>query len=212
MKKVIYGVMAFAALTFTACGGAENTEETKVEEEKAEEKVMAEYLVDSSESTLEWKGSWVGGENDGKSHNGVVKITDGKMVQEGDQFHGKFAIDMSSIDVQDLDETSGKPKLQGHLANEDFFNVSKYTYTEVQVMEVIEGNAKIMLNVAGTQMERTVPVSIDTNDDSMTIEGDFEIDFTDANMPGMQVDPEKPEEGAVSTIIEFELDAKLMKK
>jgi len=72
-----------------------------------------EYQLNNEESTLEWTGSWVGGKNEGKSHNGVIKMVDGVMVKDGESIHGKFAVDMSSINVQDLDEASGKPKLEG---------------------------------------------------------------------------------------------------
>ncbi|RYM35757.1 YceI family protein [Brumimicrobium glaciale] len=211
MKKVIYGVLAFAALTFTSCGGAESTDGA-IDADKKEEVVVAEYQLDQENSKIEWAGSWIGGQNDGNSHNGVVKITDGTMLQDGEKFNGHFTVDMKTIDVQDLDEASGKPKLQGHLANEDFFNIDKYAVTDVKVMEYIEGNAKLMLIVGGVEMIRTVPIKIETNDKGMTMKGDFSIDFGDAEMKGMTVNPEKPEEGAVSTEIEFKLHAELMKK
>lgn len=210
MKKVIYGVLAFAALTFTACGGAENNDATT--EDQKEEIVKAEYQLDSSESTLEWAGSWIGGQNDGNNHNGVIKISEGTMFQDGEEYHGHFTVDMTSIDVQDIDEASGKPKLEGHLSNEDFFNVSKYAVTDVKVMEIIEGNAKIAIMVAGVELERTVPITVKTDDESMTLKGDFSVDFTEADFNGMKVKEDKPEEGAVSTEIEFKLNAKLIKK
>ena len=214
MKKLIYGVFAFAALTFTSCGGAEtqSTEEPKEEETVEEVMMPVEYQLNNEESTLEWTGSWVGGKNEGKSHNGVIKMVDGVMVKDGESIHGKFAVDMSSINVQDLDEASGKPKLEGHLANEDFFNVSQYAMAEVQVMEVNEGNAKIMLLVGGTEMERTIPISFEADNETMTLEGEFSVDFADAGFKGMKVNPEKPEEGAVSSEIKFNLHAKLMKR
>lgn len=210
MKKVIYGVFAFAALTFTSCG-TENTEEVEVKEEK-EEVVVAEYQLDPKNSEIEWAGSWVGGESDGKTHDGVVRFMNGSMSQNGDQFNGNFVVDLSTIDVQDLDETSGKPKLQGHLASDDFFNIEKYSVVDVKVMEVIEDQVKLMLVVAGTELERTVPMTIKTDDNKMTMKGDFSIDFTEVEMKGMTPNPEKPEAGAVSTEIEFDVHIELMKK
>src|SRR5690554_765855 len=118
MKKVIYGVLAFAALTFTACGGNETTEgSANTEEAKAEEVVAETYTLNSEASTLNWKGSWVGGENDGNTHNGVVNISSGTVTKTGDNYEGSFTVDMTTIDVQDIDEASGKPKLEGHLAS-----------------------------------------------------------------------------------------------
>ncbi|WP_107040127.1 YceI family protein [Brumimicrobium mesophilum] len=212
MKKVIYGVLAFAAFSLTSCGGTENTEATENKEEVKEEVVVAEYQLDTENSKLEWTGSWVGGENDGKSHNGVVHIAQGTIMQDGEDFKGNFVIDMSSIDVQDIDAESGKPKLEGHLSNEDFFNVSKHSKVDVKVMEVIEDQVKLMINVAGVQMERTVPMTVKTDDNKLTMKGEFAVDFTEADMPGMKVKEDKPEEGAVSTEIEFDLHVEMMKK
>lgn len=210
MKKVIYGVFAFAALSLTSCGGTENTEEVEVE--VVEEVVVAEYQLDAENSKIDWAGSWVGGESDGKTHNGIVKVTNGTMSQNGEQFNGSFVVDMSTIDVQDLDETSGKPKLQGHLASDDFFNIETYSSVDVKVMEVIEDQVKLMIVVAGTELERTVPMTIKTNDDKMTMKGEFTVDFTEVGMKGMTANPEKPEDGAVSTEIEFDVHIELKKK
>jgi len=134
------------------------------------------------------------------------------MYQEGDKMKGKFAIDMSSIDVQDLDEASGKPKLQGHLASEDFFNINQYALTEVKVLDVMDGNAKIMIVIAGKGMERTVPVSIETDEGTMTMKGDFTLDFAEGDLAGMKVNPKKPEEGKVSSDIAFKLHVVMNKK
>ncbi len=210
MKKVIYGVLAFAALTFTACGGADSTEE--VAEDITEEVVVATYTIDPDNSKLEWFGSWTGGQNDGNKHNGIIKIADGTMFQDGDKFHGHFAIDMASIEVLDIDEASGKPKLEGHLASEDFFNVAQYAATDVKFIEYNEGNAKIAILVAGSILERTVPVTLEVKGDVLKLEGNFSVDFTEVGMVGMTVKPEKPEEGAVSTEIDFKLHIELKKK
>ncbi len=80
--------------------------------------------------------SWVGSAP-GKQHNGIVKVTDGGIVVEGDQIKGgDFAIDMASIVVQDLDEDSGKSKLEGHLSSGDFFLVEQYPYAKFSIVEV----------------------------------------------------------------------------
>src|SRR5690554_7178896 len=83
MKKSIYGVLAFAALLFTACGETEEAKEVK-EENKTEEVVAETYTLNAEASSLMWEGSWTGGESDGKTHNGVVSITEGSVTKTGD--------------------------------------------------------------------------------------------------------------------------------
>lgn len=214
MKKLMYGVLAFAAMTFTACGGAENTEvaETKQEETKEEKVVKAEYTLDQENSTLEWKGSWVGGKNDGNSHYGPIDITSGTMHQDGEQYNGHFTVDMTSFESEDLDVESGKDRLENRLSSDKFFNVEEYAVVDVKIEEIIENEAKVVIVLTGVEMKRTLPIEVSVNDDVMTLEGEFTLDVAEAGIAGMQVNPEKPEEGAVSTEIEFKLHAELKKK
>ncbi|RFC53555.1 YceI family protein [Brumimicrobium aurantiacum] len=215
MKKVIYGIFAFAALSLTSCGGTEEAEtetnNTEVNAEETEEVVKAEYQLKKDDSKIAWTGTWVGGENDGKSHHGTISFNTGEVKQNGDDIKGGFTVDMTSISVEDLDETSGKGKLEGHLSNEDFFNTSEYGEAKVELLNIVEDQAEIVLHVAGVEINRTIPLNIDTDEDVMTIKGDFTIDFTKAEMKGMQPNPEKPEEGSVSNEIHFDLEAVLGK-
>src|SRR5690554_1084275 len=104
MKKSFYGVLAFAALIFTACGENETVVETT---EEAKEEIVAEtYTLNASESTLNWEGSWIGGQSDGKTHDGIVNISAGTVTKTGDDIEGSFTVDMTSIDVQDIDEAA----------------------------------------------------------------------------------------------------------
>lgn len=210
MKKSIYGVLAFAALLFTACGETEEAKEVK-EENKTEEVVAETYTLNAEASSLMWEGSWTGGESDGKTHNGVVSITEGSVTKTGDDYEGTFTVDMTTIDVQDLDAESGKDKLQGHLASEDFFNVEAHGKVGVKLTQIVDGEATVAIEFLGNTMNETFPVEVSTNDNTMNISGKFAVDFAEAGLAGMQVNPEKPEAGNVSTMINFELKAELTK-
>lgn len=212
MKKTIYGVLAFAALTLTACGGAENAEENTKEEEQKQEKVVADYVLNTEESTLEWTGSWEGGENDGNSHFGEVDMTAGEIHQDGEDFNGHFTVDITSIDVQDLEEEDGRPRLMNRLRSEYFFNIEEYPNTDVKVKEITDGNAKITLVIAGVKIDKSVPVDVKVEDEKLQINGEFNIDIEEVEMDGMQLDPEKPENGTVSSEIGFKLNAVLNKQ
>ncbi|PKR80190.1 hypothetical protein CW751_11040 [Brumimicrobium salinarum] len=213
MKKLIYGVFAFAAMGLTACGAndqEEVTNETKTEDTK-EEVVAETYNLNSEESVLNWEGSWTGGKNDGKTHYGIVSISEGSVTKEGDNYKGSFTVDMNTIEVQDIDEASGKPKLEKHLNSEDFFNTSEYGTVNVTLNEIVDNKASITIDYHGVEMNETFPVEVNTSGDNMSISGEFGVDFEKANMSGMQVNPEKPEDGKVSSMINFELEAELSK-
>lgn len=208
MKKSIYGILALAAFMFTACGGEDNAETTA----NNEEVVVAEYNLDTEKSKLEWEGSWTGGDNDGNKHFGVINIKRGSISQDGDQYKGDFEVNMTTIDAQDLDEESGRSRLLNRLESDAYFNIEEFTTTEVKVNEIVDGKASITLVIAGVEMKTTVPVNVKSKDDVLTIDGAFTIDIAEIEMPGMQLNPEKPEQGTVSSEISFKLHAVLNKK
>lgn len=207
MKKSIYGVLTFAALLFTACS-EENTKETA----NGEEKIVAEYVINTEESKLEWSGSWAGGDNDGNTHYGVIDIKEGTIAQDGDEFQGHLKVDMKTIDAQDLDEESGRSRLLNRLESEVFFNTEAFANTDVKINEIADGQASITLVIAGVEMSTTVPVNVKVKDDVLTINGDFTIDVKEIEMAGMQLNAEKPEQGTVSSEISFKLHSVYNKK
>src|SRR5690554_7321055 len=66
---------------------------------------------------------------------------------------------MTTIDVQDLDAESGKDKLQGHLASEDFFNVEAHGKVGVKLTQIVDGNATVAIEFLGNTMNETFPRS-----------------------------------------------------
>jgi polyisoprenoid-binding protein YceI len=215
MKKTIYAAFVFAALGLTACNsGEEKTEETT---ENKEEKVeTTKYSLVTSDSKIDWKGTWVAPGEDGemqemKNHQGHVKFSDGSLTMKGEEVSGSFTIDMTTITNEDLGEEDRKAKLEGHLKSEDFFNVSEYAKATVNLKSIKEGNANIVINVLGMEMEQTVPVMTKTKGDKMMMKGDFAIDFAKLGFKMFTPNPEKPEEGSISSTLDFSLDV-VMKK
>ncbi|MDO1501320.1 YceI family protein [Winogradskyella maritima] len=87
--------------------------------------------IDTDKSTIIWKGHKITG-----SHDGTINFESGQLLYKNDELvGGEFIIDMTSINVTDLDGKS-KGKLEGHLKSEDFFGVethpkSKLVFTKV---------------------------------------------------------------------------------
>lgn len=212
MKKFYVAAFAFAALATTACN---NTEE-KVEEtagEKVEEVVAEEltYNLDAEATTLNWKGSWVKDGEVMKSHNGTVSVTDGMLTMKGDEFvNGKFAVDMTTIQNEDLGSDEEKAKLVGHLQAPSFFNTEAHPTTEVKVNSVSDDVMNITIMAVGEEFTKDITVNKTMSEDgsTMTAESSFSVDFGTA-LP--YTNPEDTTEGKVSSEIAFDLKLVLKK-
>ncbi len=90
------------------------------------------YDIDSELSSVEWVGKKPAG-----SHNGDISLKKGSIQidSDGSISGGKFIFDMRTINCTDLE---GKPKanIEGHLKNEDFFDVEKFPEAFFVIKEV----------------------------------------------------------------------------
>ena len=88
--------------------------------------------VNTSNSTVKWKGSKVT-----SSHEGNIKLSSGKLILEhGKLVGGEFEIDMTTIVNTDIEDKEYRQKLEGHLKNEDFFNVNEYKTASLMITTV----------------------------------------------------------------------------
>lgn len=131
------------------------------------------YRVNSEKSSIKWVGTKV----TGKTHEGTVKVIEGGIQLSGDAITaGKFTIDMTSINVTDLDG-SMKEKLESHLKNDDFFSVDKFKTANLAITSVDGNNVSADLTIKGITNEISFPakVVIDNNG-VLTASADIEID------------------------------------
>ena len=181
MKK---SILAIALITITAvsCKSEKNkvTANEEVKDVKKVESVINSYKANITESIVTWEGNKPTG-----SHNGVVNITTGVFdIENGVVKAGEFVIDMNSISCTDLEAGNGKEKLEGHLKNEDFFDVAKFPTAKFVVSgsEVKEGKLNVTGNftLRGTTKSITIPATITENEGVATFKSDvFSIDRTD---------------------------------
>ena len=91
--------------------------------------------VNTKNSTIKWIGSKIS-----KSHQGTINIDKGMlMIDHGKLVGGKFSINMQSIATTDMSDKMNK-KLDGHLKNEDFFNVEQFPLATIILTKVIKGD------------------------------------------------------------------------
>jgi polyisoprenoid-binding protein YceI len=90
--------------------------------------------INTSESSLKWYG----GDVTGKEHYGALTFKSGSInTSNGKLTGGAFEIDMTSIDVQDL-EGEWAEKLEGHLKADDFFGVDNFATAYLVLTSVKE--------------------------------------------------------------------------
>jgi len=128
------------------------------------EELTGNYVVDDKTSHLSWVGSKPGG-----SHNGTIIVENGELIFDNGEFvNGSFVIDMTSINVDDLEAGDGKEDLESHLKGtvegkeDDFFNVTQYPKSRFNVTTVDRTNGTYILNGDLTIKDKTNPVEIVT--------------------------------------------------
>lgn len=191
MKKRVFNVFMIAtfAVASVAC---KNEPKNKVQPEEAREAAAAgeqaaQYQIDTTESTIEWRGTKPTGE-----HKGTIDIQSGTFTATEEQIEsGSVTIDMNSITVTDEDiEDEDRESLENHLKGTvegketDFFNVKEYPTATFEITGVTEKDGQNMMQGNLTIKDETknieFPVNTSISEDEITLESEtFTIDRTD---------------------------------
>jgi len=202
MKKASVLFLAMVAVGITACSSNEDTEE-----DTAVEQVT--YTLDSEASTLKWHGE----ENEMHFHDGVISVTKGTVIMEGETFvSGEFTIDPSTITPQ----TEGLPEekkgyLAGHLQDTAFLFTAKYPTVIVKANSYKDGMLDVTIDVRGVSLSTKIPVAISTSENETTIKGDFTVDFSSVKMPYLEQTNEETGEPSAKSGIKFSMNLSLKK-
>ena len=117
--------------------------------------------VNTENSTVKWKGSKIS-----SSHEGTVNILKGNLnIDHGTLVGGQFSIDMQSLATTDMSEEYNK-KLDGHLKNEDFFNVTEFPTASITIINAVRGSGnsyKIMANLTIKGISHPISFAADVN-------------------------------------------------
>lgn len=138
------------------------------------------YSVNTSESTIDWKGYKVTGSHYGKVNikNGTLKMKDGRL--QG----ANFEVDMTSIAVEDL-KGDGAKKLEGHLKSKDFFGTDNHPTAKLVITKVIpygkDGDYKLIgnLTIKKTTKEIKFKANVKETDGKVTATADITVDRSD---------------------------------
>lgn len=180
MKKISLMAVS-AAILLASCAG--NPEGKKAETKDSVETVAGavdgtSYQVDAAASKVQWTGTKMTG-----AHTGVISITSGSLVADaGKLVGGSFALDMNTISTTDL-EGEWKEKLDGHLKNEDFFDVAKFPQATFDITAVEAGATADVVKVSGNLSIKGISKNIafdakvvELTDASVQLTADFNIE------------------------------------
>ncbi|MBZ9779394.1 YceI family protein [Psychroflexus sp. CAK8W] len=171
MKKRVINSMLVLSLIVTAlsCKSDKKTETSDAKDAKETTEMADTYNVNVEQSKINWVGSKPAGQ-----HNGIVPLSEGSLMVSDDQvIGGEVTLDMTSIEVQDL-EGEDKKDLENHLmgysnGKEDhFFNATKYPEAKFEItgFETVEDQAMLSGNLTLKEITKniTFPVNVSMND------------------------------------------------
>ncbi|BAV95056.1 YceI family protein [Ichthyobacterium seriolicida] len=123
--------------------------------------------VNIDDTELEWQGKKVLIDS---YHQGSIKLKSGTLNFSGGELKmGEFAVDMSTIEVTDIEDEESRSKLKGHLESEDFFAVGQFPLSNFRSKEVVLKSKNLYL------------VSGDMTIRGITKPYDFELSISDSN-------------------------------
>lgn len=186
MKRVILLLFVTGALLTSCSDNGKEVETTAAKEVKEVEKgeVYREFIHMNPSSSLEWRGSHLGGL---QPRFGEISITKGKVSTNGDKITAaSFKIDLSLLTVTSFEEGKERDDLTGHLKSADLFNIEKYPNAIFTItnMETIEGkyNSKITGNLTMLDVTKSISFMAHVNiaDKKMSVESeDFAVNRHD---------------------------------
>ena len=124
MKNTTLIAFTFIITLFiSSCGNTETKKREASSEIQEIDSVLKSLDINTSTSSVEWKGVMVGI----YSHNGSVSIKEGNLVWQGNSITGGFiTIDMETMTQSDSLYKTEENKLVAHLESPDFFDVANF--------------------------------------------------------------------------------------
>lgn len=130
--------------------------------------------VKVKDATITWVGKKVTG-----SHTGTIELQEGTLIMEGNELvGGNFIMNMTSLQVTDLEAGKGKEKLEGHLKTDEFFGVNNFPTATFTITGVAKSGDGYSVTGDMTIKGITQPMKIRMNINGNKATTDLEIDRT----------------------------------
>jgi len=137
----------------------------------------AQEKVSIKESQVKWEGEKLTG-----SHAGTIQLKDGFFMMEGGELvGGEFTVDMTTINVTDL-EGDNKSKLEGHLKSDDFFGIKNHTTSKFVINTVAKKGNTYGISGTLTIKGESNPIAFDLDMNDGSASTTLKIDRTKYNI------------------------------
>ena len=131
-------------LVISSCTNTETNKQETSSEIQEVNSVMKSLKINTSTSTVEWKGVMVGI----YSHNGFVSIKEGNLVWQGNSITGgSITIDMETMNQSDSLYRTDENKLVAHLKSPDFFDVANFPTATFEIASSEQGTNTVYGNL-----------------------------------------------------------------
>jgi len=175
MKKIfsIAPIALFIILTSFEAEAKTETTKTKIVIEGVKSK---QYEINTSKSTIVWKGKAVT-----HSQTGNLSVNSGNFTLENNSVvSGTIEIDMTSLTVSSIPpESENNAKLVEHLKTDDFFNVAKFPTATLTITDGSDmNNIKANITIKGLTEEITFTLSSAKKNGVITLTSSLKIDRT----------------------------------
>ena len=207
---------------FTACN---DKKETVKDAQEVAAKTGDAYKVDLATSNVNWKAFHKGGF---APRWGTINLKSGEItVADNAVTSGDFVIDMTTLKVDSASVTEPEKKasdLEGHLKNEDFFNVTKNPTSDFKITSVadlagdapkdaVAGANKTVsgnLTLLGKTLNVSFPAKVTVADGKVAVEAKFTVNRADWGIK-FGTDETDPAEWMISKDIEIGINVNATK-
>ena len=188
MRKLLFALPALFLLA--SCGGSGSNTATTTEQTAAEQSGHT-YMIDTTTTSVDWKGAHKGGL---APRWGKINVSLGTISVKNDSISaGEFVVNMASLTVDPASVTEEGKKatdLEGHLKSADFFDVAKaptakFVITKVEPYTAAAGESLIAepnylisgnLTLKDKTLNVTFPAKVQVTSDVVTASAKFVID------------------------------------
>ena len=140
LRTITFTIM----LVISSCTNTETNKQETSSEIQEVNSVMKSLKINTSTSTVEWKGVMVGI----YSHNGFVSIKEGNLVWQGNSITGgSITIDMETMNQSDSLYRTDENKLVAHLKSPDFFDVANFPTATFEIASSEQGTNTVYGNL-----------------------------------------------------------------
>ena len=170
MKKILLSFLIIS--TFACTNNTDNHNRSEVDYESyGDSSSLFDLKIDPQLSNIKWIGSKVL-----ESHYGTVNINKGvlKINDDGELVGGEFVIDMNSLLCTDIENEIYKKKLEDHLKDEDFFDVSNFPNSGIKITAVDKVDAE-SYNITAELSIKDITHSINFDANIIKQESNYEV-------------------------------------